>query len=77
MHKHGAAEEKERQRDEKAREADHLLHKHYRVADAVALMEISIALGAVAALTRIRLVWFGSLAVGGTGIALFVLTLVR
>ncbi len=72
-----AAVEKERQRDEKSREADHLLHKHHRFADAVALMQVSIALGAVAALTRLRLVWLGSLAVGGTGIALFVLTLVR
>ncbi len=72
-----AAEEKEHQRDEKSREADHLLHKHHRFVDAVALMQVSIALGAVAALTRIRLVWLGSLTVGGSGIALFVLTLVR
>ena len=72
-----AAEEKERQRDEKSREADHLLHRHHSFANAVALMQVSIALGAVAALTRIRGVWLGSLAVGGTGIALFVLNLVR
>jgi len=71
-----AAEEKERQRGEKSREADHLLHRHHRFANAVALMQVAIALGAVAALTRIRWVWLGSLAVGGTGIALFVLNLV-
>jgi len=72
-----AAEEKERQRDEKSREADHLLHRHHSFANAVALTQVSIALGAVAALTRIWWVWLGSLAVGGTGIVLFVLNLVR
>lgn len=72
-----AAEEKERQRDEKSREADHLLHRHHSFANAVALTQVAIALGAVAALTRIRWVWLGSLAVGGTGIALFVLNLMR
>jgi len=72
-----AAEEKERQRDEKSREADHLIHRHHSFANAVALMQVAIALGAVAALTRIRLVWLGSLVVGGTGIALFALNLVR
>jgi hypothetical protein len=72
-----AAVEKERQRDEKSREADHLIHRHHGFASAVALMQVSIALGAVAALTRIRSVWFGSLAVGATGIALFALALSR
>ncbi len=72
-----AAEEKERQRDEKSREADHLLHRHHGFANAVALMQVSIALGAVAALTRIKMAWLGSLAIGGMGIALFALTLVR
>ena len=72
-----AAAERERQRDEKSREADHLIHRHHGFASAVALMQVSIALGAVAALTRTRLVWLGSLAVGATGIALFALTLSR
>jgi hypothetical protein len=72
-----AAEEKERERDEKAREADHLIHRHHGFASAVALMQVSIALGAVAALTRTRSVWFGSLAVGAAGILLFALALTR
>ena len=72
-----AAVEKERQRDEKSREADHLIHRHHGFASAVALMQVSIALGAVAALTRTRSVWLGSLAVGATGIALFALALSR
>jgi hypothetical protein len=63
--------EKERERDEKAREADHLLHRHHGFANAVALFQVSIALGAMAALTRMRSVWWGSLAVGAVGIVFF------
>ena len=65
------AKEKEKERDAKSSEADHLLHLHHGFANAVALFQVSIALGAVAALTRNRLVWFGSMAVGLAGIALF------
>ena len=65
------AEEKEHQRDEKSKEADELIHHHHGFASAVALFQVSIALGAVAALTRNRLVWFGSMGVGLVGIALF------
>jgi hypothetical protein len=69
------AKEKEAQRDEKAREADHLLHRHHGFANAVALFQVSIALGAMAALTRLKPVWWGSLAVGGVGIAFFAIHL--
>jgi hypothetical protein len=68
------AKEKEKERDEKSLEADHLLHRHHRFADAVALLQVSIALGAVAALTKSRLVWVGSMAVGAFGIVIFALT---
>jgi hypothetical protein len=71
------AEEKERLRDERSREADHLLHRHHGFANTVALMQVSIALGAVAALTRTKSVWFGSLLVGAAGVALFLLALAR
>jgi hypothetical protein len=64
----------EKERDEKSLEADHLLHRHHRFADAVALLQVSIALGAVAALTKSRLVWLGSMAVGLGGIVIFALT---
>jgi hypothetical protein len=67
------AKEKEKERDEKLKESDHLLHKHHGFASAVALFQVSIALGAVAALTRYRLVWFASLLAGGVGILLFAL----
>jgi hypothetical protein len=51
------------------------LHQHHRFADSVALFQVAIALGAVAALTRMRLVWFGSLLVGLIGAVLFLLTI--
>lgn len=67
------AREKERERDEKLKESDHLLHKHHGFAHAVALFQVAIALGAVAALTRYRLVWLISLVCGAVGAILFVL----
>jgi len=65
------ARELEGERDEKAHEAEHLMHLHHRYAYAVALFQVAIALGAVAALTRARLVWLASMAVGAIGIAFF------
>jgi Domain of unknown function (DUF4337) len=70
------AEEKEHQRDEKSKEADELIHHHHGFAGGVALFQVSIALGAVAALTRNRLVWFGSMGLGLVGIVLFAKTLI-
>lgn len=67
-----SAEEKERERDEKSAEADRLLHQHHRFANAVALFQVSIALGALAALTRNHAVWWGSIVVGLSGIPLFI-----
>ncbi len=64
------ARDKEKERDAREREADHLLHAHHRYASAVAFFQVAIALGAVAALTRYRLVWLASLAVGLAGLAL-------
>jgi hypothetical protein len=61
----------ERERDEKNREADHLLHVHHGFALAVAFFQVSIALGAVAALTRIRPVWLASMVVGLAGVYCF------
>jgi len=66
------AREKEHERDLRNAEAEHLLRQHHRFANSVALLQVAIALGAVAALTRIRLVWFGSALVGLAGIAFFV-----
>ena len=68
------AKDKERERDASIVESDHLLHRHHRYASSVVLLQISIALGALAALTRQRWIWGASLLAGLTGAALFVLT---
>jgi len=64
------AGELEKEREAKVAESEHLLHSHHRYANAVALFQVAIALGAVAALTRSRVVWAGSMVVGMGGIAL-------
>src|SRR6266852_426593 len=69
-----AAREKERERDEKSQEADQLLARRHRFASSVALLQVGIALGAVAALTRQRVIWLGSGILGLLGVGLFVLT---
>ncbi|HET6438898.1 MAG TPA: DUF4337 family protein [Anaeromyxobacter sp.] len=69
------AEEKEAERDRVSSEADHLLHHHHRFAGAVALFQVAIALGAVAALTRHRLIWAGSVVVGLVGLVLAAIAL--
>ena len=65
------ARAKERERDEKSSEADELLHHHHRFADSVALFQVAIALGAVAALARYRLIWILSILLGISGLGLF------
>ena len=69
------AEELEKARDEKSSEADHLLHEHHGFANTVALFQVSIALGAIAALARNKPLWFGSILVGLSGIILFALSM--
>ena len=69
------AQSKERERDAKSAEADRLLQRHHGFANSVAIFQVSIALGAVAALTRHRLIWLGSLVLGLAGAAFFVVTL--
>ncbi len=71
------ARELEGERDRKSAEADHLLHQHHGFANAVALFQVSIALGAVAALTRSRPVWLGSLLLGVAAAVLFAATMMR
>ena len=67
-----AAREREHERDAKSAEADHLFHRHHGFAISVAIFQVAITLGAVAALTRIRWIWIGSLVLGlaGTGLLL-------
>jgi len=63
------ARELEKQRDEKSEEADRLLERHHRLAAGVALFQVAIALGAIAALTRQRSLWILSLVLGVAGAA--------
>jgi hypothetical protein len=69
------AKEFEKQRDEKSAEADHLLHHHHGYANSVAILQVAIALGAVAALGRNKFIWLVSLLAGTSGFALFAYTL--
>ncbi len=62
-----AAQEKERERDMKSVEADHLFHRHHGFANGVAILQVAIAVGAVAALTRLKPIWFASLVLGFLG----------
>ena len=71
------AKKLEGERDEKSKEADELLERHHHYAGAVALFQVAIALGAIAALTRVRAVWIGSLLVGGGGIVLGLLAVLH
>jgi hypothetical protein len=71
-----AAREKEKERDERSAEADRLLEQHHRFAGSVALIQVSIALAAVAALTRQRMIWIGSLLLGVAGAGMFALTMI-
>ena len=68
------AKDLERERDDCIEKSDHLLHRHHRFASSVVLLQVSIALGALAALTRQRWIWGASLLSGLTGIGLFLLT---
>ena len=70
-----AARQKEWERDDRSADADHLLARHHRFATSVAVLQVGIALGAVAALTRQRLIWLGSGVLGLAGAGLFALTL--
>lgn len=71
------AKEHEKERDLKIEEAEVLLHRHHAFANAVAFFQVSIALGAMAALTRVKLIWFGSMLLGAAGLVLFALGFMR
>ena len=62
----------EHERDRRSIDAEHLLHKHHGFANAVALFQVAIALGAVTALTRSRPVYAGSLLLGVAGVGFYV-----
>jgi hypothetical protein len=54
---------------EKNKEAEEFLHQHHRFAYAVTVFQISIALSAIAALTKRKPLWIGSMVLGIGGVA--------
>lgn len=60
----------EHDRDVRSQQADVLLRRHHLYAYSVALLQVAIALGAVAALTRRRSIWIFSVLIGTGGTVL-------
>jgi hypothetical protein len=56
---------------EQSEEAEHLIHRHHRYAQSVALLQIAVALSAIAALARNRWMWILSLVTAAGGTLLF------
>jgi hypothetical protein len=54
----------------KEEEAAHQMHGHHQFAQSVAFIQVAIALGAISALTKLRLVWIMSMVVGAVGLYL-------
>lgn len=67
-----SAEEFEKKRTERNAEANELMHQHHKFAYCVTVTQVAIALSAIAALTRNRPVWYGSLAAGAIGVGLLI-----
>jgi len=68
------AQDLEHRRDERIEASEHLLHRHHRFAASVVLLQIGIAMGAVAALSRQKLIWWVSLVSGAIGVGVLALT---
>lgn len=56
-----------------SKQSEHALHVHHEFAKSVTIFQVSIALSAIAALTRRRAMWWLSLAIGATGALFFML----
>jgi hypothetical protein len=61
--------------EEMDEKSSHKLHVHHQFARSVTVFQVSIALAAIAALTRRKPMWWVSLAVGATGAVFFILGL--
>jgi aryl-alcohol dehydrogenase-like predicted oxidoreductase len=66
------AQEFEKGVDESDKESEHSLHIHHLFAKAVTIFQVAIALAAIAALTRKKMMWYVSLATGLAGVWYFV-----
>jgi hypothetical protein len=69
------AEENEKSVGEWNEKSEHSLHVHHQFAKSVTILQVAIALAAIAALARREFAWWVSLAVGVAGAAFFVLGL--
>ncbi|MEO8874598.1 MAG: DUF4337 family protein, partial [Polyangiaceae bacterium] len=66
------AQEFEKKVTESDEESEHSLHTHHLFAKAVTIFQVAIALAAIAALTRKKMMWYVSLATGVVGVVFFV-----
>jgi hypothetical protein len=66
------ANELEKQVKEHSEESDKNMEHHHRFAYAVTMFQVSIALAAVAALSRQKVLWFGGLFIGTLGLVFFI-----
>jgi Domain of unknown function (DUF4337) len=67
------AEKHEERVAEADRESAHFMRVHETFARSVTLLQIAIALSAIAALVRMKVMWYVGLATSGAGLALFVM----
>ncbi len=61
----------EAERDKKNKESQQLLDEHHHFAYCVTLTQVAIALSAIAAMTKLKPVWFLSMAIGLVGFGFF------
>jgi len=61
----------EKDSEDKGKAAEEHFHRHHRFALAVTIFQVSIALAAIAALTRRRPMWVASMAIGVVGLVFF------
>ncbi len=73
----GEAETEEATVERANEHSEHALHVHHEFAKSVTIFQVSIALAAIAALTRRKPMWWLSLGIGGLGAVFFVLGFVH
>lgn len=71
------ARQLEDERTRLQREAEQHLERHHRFALVVTVLQVSIGLAAIAALVERRFIWYGALAIGAVGLALFIIGFLR
>ena len=62
------ARDLEKERDLKNKESAEFMHLHHTFAYCVTFTQVAIALSAIAALTRRKHIWFGSMVIGAIGL---------